>query len=434
MNRVSLHDIEAAIPEEGFFKNKEWLLSPEPFALPAQTVAQLQGLGESLCAFLRASESLYFASREETAPVWVSTLLDKGKPEDVVALGALPSSRGDFARVIRPDLLLTDHGLKLSEIDSTPGGIGLTGWLNEFYGNAGWNVLGGTRGMIEGFRALLGHGRILFSEESAGYQPEMEWLVSRFNPAWKNDQTVLTDGEFDEARHGSGLLYRFFEIWDLPNISRAGIFRKLAERGKVVFTAPMKAFMEEKLWLALLWMPGLQAEWTDRLGADLFSQMRALVPQGWVLDPEPLPYHAVYPGLRIQSWDELMDFSQRERRLVLKVSGFSEKAWGSRGVTMGHDVSATAWRKIVQEALADFERSPRILQRFESPSIVRHPYYDRKSGEIRTMEGRVRLCPYYFRTGSALRLGGVLATICPKEKKIIHGMRDAILVPCIAAA
>ena len=26
--------------------------------------------------------------------------------------------------------------------------------------------------------------------------------------------------------------------------------------------------------------------------------------------------------------------------------------------------------------------------------------------------------------------GGVLATICPPDKKIIHGMRDAILAPC----
>jgi hypothetical protein len=29
-----------------------------------------------------------------------------------------------------------------------------------------------------------------------------------------------------------------------------------------------------------------------------------------------------------------------------------------------------------------------------------------------------------------LQLGGVLATICPADKKIIHGMTDAILAPC----
>ena len=50
------------------------------------------------------------------------------------------------------------------------------------------------------------------------------------------------------------------------------------------------------------------------------------------------------------------------------------------------------------------------------------------------MVGRVRLCPYYFVLGEGesahTRLGGVLATICPADKKIIHGMKDAILAPC----
>jgi hypothetical protein len=48
--------------------------------------------------------------------------------------------------------------------------------------------------------------------------------------------------------------------------------------------------------------------------------------------------------------------------------------------------------------------------------------------------GRVRLCPYYLVTGendsARAQLGGVLATICPADKKIIHGMKDAILAPC----
>ena len=42
------------------------------------------------------------------------------------------------------------------------------------------------------------------------------------------------------------------------------------------------------------------------------------------------------------------------------------------------------------------------------------------------MPGRVRLCPYYFVVGNGdqarAKLGGVLATVCPADKKIIHGM------------
>ena len=50
------------------------------------------------------------------------------------------------------------------------------------------------------------------------------------------------------------------------------------------------------------------------------------------------------------------------------------------------------------------------------------------------MRGRVRLCPYYFVTGGDTKLGGILATIVPADKKLIHGMRDSILVPVAASA
>jgi hypothetical protein len=45
---------------------------------------------------------------------------------------------------------------------------------------------------------------------------------------------------------------------------------------------------------------------------------------------------------------------------------------------------------------------------------------------------RVRLCPYYFATGAAdeVTLGGVLATVCPADKKLLHGMREAMMLPC----
>ena len=51
------------------------------------------------------------------------------------------------------------------------------------------------------------------------------------------------------------------------------------------------------------------------------------------------------------------------------------------------------------------------------------------------MEGRMRLCPYYFVNEAEQRadLQGALATLCPADKKIIHGMKDAALLPCVAA-
>ena len=87
-------------------------------------------------------------------------------------------------------------------------------------------------------------------------------------------------------------------------------------------------------------------------------------------------------------------------------------------------------------ALNGFEKSPCVLQRYHKPKVVESSYYDFTGGQLVPMPGRVRLCPYYFVVGDGdaarANLGGVLATICPADKKIIHGMRDAILTPCTA--
>jgi len=54
------------------------------------------------------------------------------------------------------------------------------------------------------------------------------------------------------------------------------------------------------------------------------------------------------------------------------------------------------------------------------------------------MPGRVRLSPYYFVAGEGdaarANLGGILATVVPADKKIVHGMTDAVLAPCAVAA
>jgi hypothetical protein len=45
------------------------------------------------------------------------------------------------------------------------------------------------------------------------------------------------------------------------------------------------------------------------------------------------------------------------------------------------------------------------------------------------MKGRVRFCPYYFVETDRVHLRGALATIAPADKKFLHGMSEAILVP-----
>jgi hypothetical protein len=70
------------------------------------------------------------------------------------------------------------------------------------------------------------------------------------------------------------------------------------------------------------------------------------------------------------------------------------------------------------------------LQRFHKGRRVRVPFLSTPSGEIKEMDGRVRLCPYYFVVGDHTELGGILATVAPADKRLIHGMSDAIMASC----
>jgi len=133
--------------------------------------------------------------------------------------------------------------------------------------------------------------------------------------------------------------------------------------------------------------------------------------------------------LEIHDWREAAKFSQKDRDLLLKISGFSPLGWGSRGIALGADLPHTEWQRQIDHALSNFESSPTILQRFHKGRLLDHLYWDTNSGELKTMKGRVRLCPYYFVEQNRVKLRGALATIAPADKKFLHGMRDAILVP-----
>jgi coproporphyrinogen III oxidase len=125
-------------------------------------------------------------------------------------------------------------------------------------------------------------------------------------------------------------------------------------------------------------------------------------------------------------------FSQKKRELILKISGFHEQAWGSRGVYVGHDLSAGRWAEAIERALASFPQNPFILQTFEKSRLVDAQYFDFEANAVQAFKGRVRLCPYYFVMNDTTKLGGILATICPADKKLLHGMTDAVLAPCRA--
>jgi hypothetical protein len=460
--REQAHHLYEAIPP-GLFRVQDeneriaWRVSPEPFALSAELADAIERLGPDLLRFYRALNNLYNRSVRGTAPSFIADYLDQGKPQQIVKLARQNRFKQEVPGVIRPDLILTAEGFVATELDSIPGGMGFVGAMSEAYCRLGTESFGGADGIPEGFAAMLRHVTrsdyptvaIVVSDESADYRSEMAWLAAALRrlhlaDAWlrrPEEVTFTEDGLF--VRHEDGrearldALYRNFELFDLFNVPKQELMLYAARHNRVKITPPPKAPLEEKLAFSLLHHHALASLWQAELGKESFERLARLFPKTWIIDPRPLPPQGTIAGLEvggspISDFRQLIALPKSERTYVVKPSGFSELAWGSRGVRIADDLTREEWAATIDTALASYDRTPWILQRFHKGKLVRQTYLDRERDEIHEYQGRVRLCPYYFVTGEeSVQLGGVLATIAPADKKLIHGMNDAVMTSSV---
>ncbi len=401
-----------------------WRIATTPFPLTQDQLYFFHQLGPQLLSFYRALNRLYADSVRGLQPAWVAGYLDQGKPEGLLTYSRMKRFRDQLPA------------------DREAGGLSLAGGLN---------------GMVRGFAAMLkgqllqhtGCVAILISEEAKDYRPEMTWLAARLRAIGLDAYCVeprhirfteeglrITSEGIDEP---IALIYRFYELFDLPNIPKSELVQYAIKKNWVAVTPPYKPALEEKLAFGLLHHPALQPFWEQALCREVFLHLTTIMPRTWTLDPAPIPPSATIPGLAIggrsvMNWRDLATATQKERHFVIKPSGFSELAWGSRGVSVGHDMPQGEWAGAIDKALAAFPRTPYILQEFHKGRLYELDYFDPVTGEMNRMSGRARLSPYYFVSGEKTELAGILATICPADKKVIHGMKDAVMVPCTVAA
>lgn len=496
MSGLSHEMIRSALAGQPLFEDKTWQLSPDAWPLTPEQVAQLEAIGAACLEFHQALETLYLRSasgknllrnKPLLAP-WVADYLDRGKPAALIAHARDPKNRGAFPTVLRPDLLLTDEGFVLTELDSVPGGIGLTAFLNRLYGDetktrsegasplsAGGAdgggvassrgaaaILGAGDAMLKNFYASLAALRpearnpliaLVVSDEAATYRPEMQWLAHQLQLQGKRvfclrpeDIFPLENALFFDADGNPekiDIIYRFFELFDLENIRTQKFFFEAWAAGEVAIAPPIRHFQEEKLALALFHHHLLQDYWAEAIGGRSLKLLRALIPPSWVMDPAPLPPGAVLDGPRaagrpLNDWRDLIGASQKERDLIVKISGYHETAWGARSVVLGSDCSREEWQQGVERAIELAPNNLHVLQAYKKPRRIEHRLYEPapagSTPEASPKAGRLRLCPYYFVVEGQTRLSGALATFCPPDKKIIHGMQDAALLPCTVLA
>ncbi len=496
MPDLSHEHLRAAFAAQSLFEDKTWQLSPDAWPLTAEQHAQLEVIGPACFEFHQALETLYLRSvagknllrNKPLLTPWVADYLDRGKPPHLIAHARDPKNRGAFPTVLRPDLLLTDEGFVMTELDSVPGGIGLTAFLNRLYSGPSdgggvpspridASILGAGDAMIKNFHASLAALcpaernpliALVVSEEAATYRPEMTWLAHQLQLLGHRvfclkpeDIFPLENALFFDADGNPekiDVIYRFFELFDLKNLSTERFFFEAWAAGEVAIAPPMRPFQEEKLAFALFHHHLLADYWAEALSSRALKLLRTLIPPSWIMDSAPLPPGAVLDAPRVAGralvdWRDLAAATQKERDLIIKISGYHETAWGARSVVLGSDCSREEWQQGIERAIGFAPTNLHILQAYKKPRRIEHRLYPGSatapgriqgeadegarapisaatSPEALLRAGRLRLCPYYFVVAGQTRLSGALATFCPPDKKIIHGMQDAALLPC----
>lgn len=463
-DRITPTDLARVLPNTPLYQGDTekrqagvgWLLSPQPYLLTSAQQHCLQQLGPCLHRFNRAVDRLYRTSLKTPALSWVQALLEAGKTQDLVKFSQMNRFKQHMPWVIRPDLLVTPTGFALCEIDAVPGGIGFTAALQQAYRSLGFSLAGDDQGMPQQFLRLLLQAAppgieaptiaVVVSDEASDYRLELSWLVDEIRPFYphiallhprqialeRNQLGYLDDQDKFIPIH---IVYRFFELFDLPNIPQIELIQYAVKKGLVFCTPPFKPYLEEKLVLALLHYPILEPFWQVTLGESDFALLKSLVPESWILDPAPIPPHAqILPELRFQDetfheYTDLGRLSQKQRELVIKPSGFSPLAWGSRGVVVGHDVPQDAWQQTLSSALTALPTAPHLMQRYAHTVVEPYAYFHPQTGTVVEAAGRTRICPYYFVIDDQPVWVGTLVTTCPKDKKVIHGMQDGVMRP-----
>ena len=96
---------------------------------------------------------------------------------------------------------------------------------------------------------------IVVSEEAKDYRPEMRWMARELTARGLETHCIeprqvrFTEEGLRLVEVGDrpiGLIYRFYELFDLPNIPKSELIQYAAKKGLVSVTPPYKPALEEK--------------------------------------------------------------------------------------------------------------------------------------------------------------------------------------------
>lgn len=306
---------------------------------------------------------------------------------------------------LRPDILLTDDGWHVCEVETSLFGFALTFFLSAEYGQD-YLLLGSAAHLIETFaqkwrkRWGVSRGVLVYSEHTQRFAGQLVYLA---------DLLTRYGLEFSSRRVDDPLSWRWpayrcyysFEAQIDPAVAQ---FQR--ENKHII---PMAGdFYEGKEPLVLLQ--------SDR--SPQWERLRQHILPTWKLT-EIVPRDFPVP---IKEWSQLASLPKSRRKFVIKRVGAHPEASWARSVFFLDEMSRAAVRQILHRC-AQEKSAWWIIQQMVVGKKFHQEYADFSAGRMVPLDGRVRLTPYYdFLTG---KLVSAKATIRPRTL-YLHGATDSI--------
>jgi len=404
--------------------NLTFHIGTDSFELPEELSKNLERYGKLIVDYYKACDELFRSLPDDHK--W-KQILSSGKPEWL--LESAVQEEGEASHIfLRPDFILTEEGVVTTEIETSPFGLALSYFLNKSYSEQGCDVAVDPDILMKTFinEALEGApvGKSLcfvLTDHTKKYIGQFEYLgreLSKFgvNVEVANPEELVVEESGEVTLNGQKIdcIYRGFylhETQESPDLKAL-----VMSNAKVVPGA--KSHLEEKSMMGMIWDKDLEPYFEEQLGEEALEDLRAIIPQTYILDGDPPE------ALGIDSWKDISKISRKKRSFILKVSGFSDQGSWAKGVTFLNRLSQVSCERTILEALSSDENF--VIQEFKKGKKFEQEYYDFESGSFITMTGKVRFTPYFCaKTGKLLT---AKSTMCPNTD-FIHATSNSINTP-----
>ena len=231
-------------------QNINFRVAPQPLRLQEREREDILNLGQIIVQFLEATQELYTTDQK------ANDILSFGKPNQL-----LTNTEPNYL-FARPDMILTDNGLKICEIETSPFGLGLSHLLGESYYQTSQDTLHNQSVLSAYVDSRISKlGELVYSNKTQQYAGQLRYTADKI---FSNHDKKWEARHIDNLEDSQCEIYRGFYLSEYLNDPKVKdlINSKLQQNSTTPTITPQ---LEEKVILAMLWDTRFEDFYKQRL-------------------------------------------------------------------------------------------------------------------------------------------------------------------------